>query len=120
MSTPLRIGWIGCGRHATEMLLPQLVRHPVRIVALCDVDEEALTRAGERFGVPAAQRTRDYKAILSRSDIDAVGMAVGPQQHVTMAVEALASGRPVFIEKDRKSTRLNSSHVSESRMPSSA
>ena len=99
MSTPLRIGWIGCGRHATEMLLPQLVRHPVRIVALCDVNEEALTRAGDRFGVPAAQRSRDYKAILSRTDIDAIGMAVGPQQHATMAVEALASGRPVFIEK---------------------
>ena len=27
---------------------------------------------------------------------------------------------PALIEKDRKSTRLNSSHVSESRMPSSA
>ena len=28
--TPLRIGWIGCGTHANEMLLPQLTRHDVR------------------------------------------------------------------------------------------
>ena len=27
--TSLRIGWIGCGTHATEMLLPQLTRHDV-------------------------------------------------------------------------------------------
>ena len=33
-----------------------------------------------------------------------------------------ASVRPgvLFVERDRKSTRLNSSHVSQSRMPSSA
>lgn len=99
MSAALRIGWIGCGRHATEMLLPQLVRHKAQLVALCDVDEGALTRAGDRFGVAAAARVRDYKALLARTDIDAVGMAVGPQAHVTIATEALASGRPVFIEK---------------------
>ena len=27
----LRIGWIGCGTHANEMLLPQLTRHDVRL-----------------------------------------------------------------------------------------
>src|ERR1043166_4513567 len=35
-------------------------------------------------------------------------------------VEADLSKRPFRINIDRKSTRLNSSHVSESRMPSSA
>ncbi|MBI3706354.1 MAG: Gfo/Idh/MocA family oxidoreductase [Proteobacteria bacterium] len=99
MSDALRMAWIGCGRHATEMLLPQLVRHPVRLVALCDVDEGALARAGDRFGVPDAARRRDYRDILARTDVDAVGMAVGPQAHVAIAVDALASGRPVFIEK---------------------
>ena len=32
----------------------------------------------------------------------------------------LLDGRTLSLEPDRKSTRLNSSHVSESRMPSSA
>ncbi len=97
MSAGLRVGWIGCGRHATEMLLPQLVRNPARLVALCDVDEAALARAGERFGVTV--RERDYRVLLSRTDIDAIGMAVGPKAHVAIAGDALASGRPVFIEK---------------------
>ena len=28
-----RIGWIGCGVHANEMLLPQLTRHDVTLAA---------------------------------------------------------------------------------------
>ena len=34
--------------------------------------------------------------------------------------ELIRDGEPEFKKLDRKSTRLNSSHVSESRMPSSA
>ena len=39
---------------------------------------------------------------------------------IIAAVEMAASMGPVRVLVDRKSTRLNSSHVSESRMPSSA
>ena len=38
----------------------------------------------------------------------------------TSCVTAVVTGGTFAIGKDRKSTRLNSSHVSESRMPSSA
>ena len=34
--------------------------------------------------------------------------------------DAGLTGRKIIVDRDRKSTRLNSSHVSESRMPSSA
>ena len=37
-----------------------------------------------------------------------------------LMIEAVESGQTTIIPEDRKSTRLNSSHVSESRMPSSA
>lgn len=97
--TALRIGWIGCGTHASEMLLPQLTRHDVTLQALCDVDPARLALIGGRFGVPEERRTRDAAALVARDDIDAVGMAVGPKQHVTFAVAALARGKPVFIEK---------------------
>ena len=36
------------------------------------------------------------------------------------AVAAACSAKGATVDADRKSTRLNSSHVSESRMPSSA
>jgi myo-inositol 2-dehydrogenase/D-chiro-inositol 1-dehydrogenase len=95
----LRIGWIGCGNHATEMLLPQLMRHPVRLVALCDVDAARLMAAAQRFGVAEANVSSDYRRLLARSDLDAVGMAVGPAQHREFALAALERGLPVFMEK---------------------
>ena len=53
-----------------------------------------------------------------------IGHHVTDPQGLTQALtDALASGKPVIINcviEDRKSTRLNSSHPSKSRMPSSA
>jgi hypothetical protein len=43
-----RIGWIGCGNHASEMLLPRL---DVRLKAVCDVDPALLALIGDRCGV---------------------------------------------------------------------
>jgi myo-inositol 2-dehydrogenase/D-chiro-inositol 1-dehydrogenase len=93
----LKIGWIGCGIHATQMLLPQLVRHDVEVVALCDIDGARLASAGRQFGV--ANLTSDAEALIARRDIDAVGMAVGPDQHLMFGKAALERGLPVFMEK---------------------
>ena len=93
----LRIGWIGCGIHATQMLLPQLLRHDVRIVALCDIDAERLAQAGRQFGVE--RLTTDAHELIATPGLDAVGMAVGPDQHLAFGLAALEKGLPVFMEK---------------------
>src|SRR4051812_28624910 len=66
----LRVGWIGCGTHANEMLLPQITRFDVALTALCDVDAGRLNASGARFGVAAADRTQDWHAVLARQDLD--------------------------------------------------
>jgi myo-inositol 2-dehydrogenase / D-chiro-inositol 1-dehydrogenase len=93
----LKIGWIGCGVHATQMLLPQLVRHDVELTALCDIDGKRLASAGRQFGV--SRLTSDAGELISMSGIDAIGMAVGPDQHLAFGRAALARGLPVFMEK---------------------
>jgi myo-inositol 2-dehydrogenase/D-chiro-inositol 1-dehydrogenase len=95
----IRVGWIGCGRHANAMLLPELMRHHVRLVALCDRDAKALEATATRFGVAAADRTTDPTAFLARRDLDAVGIAAGPLPHRDLAIAALDRGLPVFVEK---------------------
>lgn len=94
-----RIGWIGCGTHANEMLLPQITRYDVNLVAMCDTDEERLGRTARRFGVPEAGRTRDWTALLARGDLDGVAIAAGPAAHHAMGIAALERGLPVFLEK---------------------
>jgi myo-inositol 2-dehydrogenase / D-chiro-inositol 1-dehydrogenase len=98
----LRVGWIGCGTHANEMLLPQLIRHDVRIAALCDIDEGRLAQTAARYGI--AETTRDWRELLARKDIDAVGIAAGPAAHFEIGVAALERGWPVFIEKPPAAT----------------
>lgn len=97
--TPLRIGWIGCGTHANEMLLPQLTRHNVRLVALCDTDADRLGQTARRYGVSPDDCTGDWAAVLARTDLDAVGVAAGPAAHHTIGLAALARRLPVFLEK---------------------
>ncbi|MBB3147497.1 myo-inositol 2-dehydrogenase/D-chiro-inositol 1-dehydrogenase [Phyllobacterium trifolii] len=98
----LKIGWIGCGIHATQMLLPQLVRHDVEIVALCDIDGKRLGDAGRQFGV--ARLTSDAEELIRTPGIDAIGMAVGPDQHLHFGKLALDRGLPVFMEKPPSGT----------------
>ncbi|WP_108661888.1 Gfo/Idh/MocA family protein [Acuticoccus kandeliae] len=93
----LKIGWIGCGRHATQMLLPQLTRCGVRLEAICDVDRTAAQATATQYGV--AHVTDDYAALIAHQGLDAIGMAVGPGIHQKASIMALETGLPVFMEK---------------------
>jgi myo-inositol 2-dehydrogenase/D-chiro-inositol 1-dehydrogenase len=107
----IRIGWIGCGTHAGEMLLPQLVRLDVRLEALCDIDAERLALVADRYGVGA--RYTDAAALLAYPGLDAIGMAVGPAQHAALAIAALDRGLPVFIEKPPAPTSAAAVQIEE-------
>jgi myo-inositol 2-dehydrogenase/D-chiro-inositol 1-dehydrogenase len=93
----IRIGWIGCGQHASEMLLPQLVRLPVTLSAVCDADAARLATVGDRYGVTA--RYAEADALLSHPGLDAIGMAVGPAVHARIGAAAMERGLAVFMEK---------------------
>src|SRR6185369_12912971 len=95
----LRLGWIGCGTHANEMLLPQMTRFDVSIAGLCDTDAVRLKASGDRFGVAAAERVQDWRQLLARTDLDAIVVAAGPAVHLEIALAAVARRLPVFIEK---------------------
>jgi myo-inositol 2-dehydrogenase/D-chiro-inositol 1-dehydrogenase len=97
-----RIAWIGCGKHANEMILPQLSRAGLEVVQLCDIQSEALASTAHRFGV--AHTTQDWRDVLNNPDLDAIGVAAGPQQHVEIAKAAVQKGLPVFIEKPPAAT----------------
>ena len=105
------IGWIGCGTHASEMLLPQLTRLPIRLAAICDTDPARLALVGDRYGVPT--RLADAHALIAHSGLDAIGMAVGPAQHAIFAAAALERRLPVFLEKPPAPTVAATQHLAE-------
>ncbi|MGI9508420.1 MAG: Gfo/Idh/MocA family protein [Geminicoccaceae bacterium] len=93
-----RLGWVGCGRQAREMLLPHLaVMDGVTLAAIADIDADARAAVATGYGV--AECFADYRDLLQMGGLDGVGMAVGPAQHREIALGALAANLPVFMEK---------------------
>jgi myo-inositol 2-dehydrogenase / D-chiro-inositol 1-dehydrogenase len=109
----LRLGWIGCGTHANEMLLPQITRFDVTLTALCDIDAAKLQASGDRFGVAEADRTPDWRALLARPDLDAVAVAAGPTAHAEIGLAAVARKLPVFIEKPPAATAAEAGRLAD-------
>ena len=93
----LRIAVVGCGSHSYRNLLPCLHYLPVDLVALCDLDPDLLARTAAEYRVEATHTST--AACYAGHELDAVLLCVGPQQHPTLAAEALDAGLHVWLEK---------------------
>ncbi len=67
------------------------------LVALCDVDDNLLGRAGERF--PAVAKFADFRQLLDHKGLDAVVISTADHTHVPAAVRAMRRGLHVYCEK---------------------
>ena len=111
-SDQLRVGIIGVGGRGTSLLRRIVLSPGVKLVAICDIDPQAVQRALEIAKEHNPETISDYRRLLDRKDIDAVFVATPVNLHKEMAVAALEVHKHLYLEKpiDRKSTRLNSSH----------
>ena len=75
------------------------------IAAICDCNEDNLRFAGERYSIPEEKRFADYRALLSREDIDAAVIAVPDQWHRELTCAFLRAGKHVLCEKPMALTR---------------
>jgi predicted dehydrogenase len=67
-----------------------------RLVAVCDIDHERLEPAAAEYGVKAYS---DYTAMLQDDEIDVVNIATPSGMHADMAIEGVAAGKHLLIEK---------------------
>jgi predicted dehydrogenase len=67
------------------------------VAAVCDPSEDALARAKNL--APGARLTRDLGAVLDDASVDAVVIATPAVTHARVALDALAAGKHVFVEK---------------------
>ena len=94
----IRIGVIGTGGRARG-LMTLLKRLPGNeMVAVCDVYEPRLLQAAEIAGAGAA-KISDYRRILDDRQIDAVVIGTPDHWHKTVALDAVAAGKDVYVEK---------------------
>jgi predicted dehydrogenase len=93
----IRIGVIGAGRRMKGLLDAADKVGPYQIVAVSDVYAPNRDAIRERSNGMATTHL-DYREVLAK-DIDAVIIASPDHWHVRMAVDALAAGKDVYLEK---------------------
>src|SRR5687768_2794750 len=103
-SKKVTLGFIGVGTHGYGVnLLSFLQQDDCEVLAVCDVfgsrREKARKTVEEQSGAKNCVEITDFRALLARSDIDAVVISTPDHWHVPMALMALEAGKKVFCEK---------------------
>lgn len=92
----LRLGMIGLGGAAMQML-PSLIAHPrVRLAACAEVNRGARERFAADFGAAAFE---SVEALCASAEVDAVYIATPHQFHRWHAVMAAEAGKHIVVEK---------------------
>jgi UDP-N-acetylglucosamine 3-dehydrogenase len=92
----LNIGLIGAGRMGAYHVDTWERVSEGRLVAVADPDESV---ARARIGRRPIDWVGDYRWLLERADVDAVCICAPSAQHARIALDALAAGKHVFVEK---------------------
>ena len=95
----LRIGVIGAGGRMEDLLAAADKAASYQIAAVSDVYGPRLDAIKKRVNGSSATTHTNYREILQLQDIDAVFIASPDHWHVRMAVDALAAGKDVYLEK---------------------
>ena len=94
----LRTGFIGAGRRATSAHYPSLHRiDEIALEAVAELDEGRLLAVTEQYQV--ARRFIDYQEMLNEVELDAVCVVMSDSLVTPIALECMAAGKHVFIEK---------------------
>ena len=96
LDQPLNVGLIGVGRQGRAILTELASLEAVKVVAVCDSDENRLTSAKTR--ATGAEGYADYKALLAHKGLDAVIIATPTHEHKDIALACIAAGKHVYCE----------------------
>lgn len=94
---PIGIGVIGCGYWGINYVRVFDELPDSRVVAVCDLSDERLTRVQQRFRYTRAYH--DARELLSDGEVSAVVVATPFSTHYALAKACLQQGRHVLVEK---------------------
>ena len=98
----IRFGFIGVGGMGSSHV--NIIKgfsdtENVEVAAICDVYEKRRRSAREKAGIAENLVYSDYQRVLDRKDIDAVVIATPDHWHCRIAIEAMESGKHIYVEK---------------------
>lgn len=94
---PVRVGFIGAGGICRSRHLPGLKKIAgVQVVAVANRTLESSRAVANEFGIEHV--VSDWRALLRRSDLDAIFIGTWPYMHMEMSIAALQAGKHVFCQ----------------------
>ncbi|QDV58660.1 Gfo/Idh/MocA family protein [Rosistilla oblonga] len=97
-----RTALIGSGWWGMNILREAVASQRVKVVAICDVDEDKRDLAAEEIEDLCGDQAKtygDFREMLDREEIDIVIIATPDHWHALNAIAALEKGCHVFVEK---------------------
>ncbi len=94
----VRVGVIGTGGRGQHLIRMAQKAGGAEFVAVCDAWATRMAQAEKQIG-SKVDHAADYRAVLSRNDVDAVIVATLDHLHAPIAAEACRAGKDVFVEK---------------------
>ncbi len=110
-ASDVRVGFIGCGQHAGEVLLPAVQQAGLDLAAICDLDKRRAQRATRRFG--AFRAYQDLQAMIDEMDLDAVLVCGPPELHAEAAMAALRDHCHVWTEAPPAPSAAEAERIAE-------
>ena len=94
----MKYALIGCGRISPNHI-EAAKNNNLDIVAICDVVPEVMIEKVKQFGLDNVKQYTDYKEMLSVEKPTLVAIATESGKHASIALDCIAAGCNVIIEK---------------------
>lgn len=99
---PYRTALIGSGWWGTNILREAIKAGESKVVALCDVDQNQLTKATAEVGKLTSDKFKkyvDYRELLAKEKPEIVIVATPDHWHPLITIAAVQQGAHVYVEK---------------------
>src|SRR5580700_8991744 len=94
----ISLGIIGCGRVTQELHLPALRSVPeIKVTALADVIPGQLQKTADAYSISCRYETG--KDLINDAAVEAIAVCTPPESHHDLTLQALGTGKHVFVEK---------------------
>ena len=94
----MKYALIGCGRISPNHI-EAAKNNNLEFVAMCDVLPEVMQEKSEHFGLETVHKYTDYEELFKKEKPELVAIATESGKHAAIALDCIAAGCHVIIEK---------------------
>ncbi len=102
-SNRVALAMIGVGNISRNHFSPMLSRKDTQLLAVCDVDtkkrERSRDQVNAKYGNKDCGCYNEHEKIMERDDIDACFVMTPDHWHMPISLDAVRSGKDVYVEK---------------------